>query len=225
MNNILRTIKLFLLLTCTIFTSCFEITEEVNMNEDGTGNAVLTIDMSASKENLKSYMKRGEVEGQKMPTRLEIEGILYRMKSIIQDSEGLSNFQNTTDFENFVFTFQTDFTNVESLNKAVNELATQLNDSPYPTIRENNFAYQGNQFKRLFGYPIDTSAYDKLRTIEQYVLEQAHWVSIYRFKKTITHYSNRKARLSPSKKALMMISPLSKIIKGEVSPANTITFE
>ena len=217
--------KLLFLLFCTLLTACFEITEEVNMNQDGTGNAVLTIDMSESKENLKSYMKRGEVEGQKMPTRLEIEGLIYRMKNIIQDAPGLSNFQNTADFEKFVFTFQTDFNNVESLNKAVNELATQLNDSPYPTIRENNFSYQGNQFKRLFSYPIDTSAYDKLRTIEQYVLEQAHWVGIYRFKQPITHYSNRKARLSPSKRALMMISPLSKIVKGEVSPANTITFE
>jgi len=217
--------KLFILLSCTILTSCFEITEEVNMNTDGTGNAVLTIDMSASKDNLKSYMKRGEIEGQKIPTRQELEEIINRMKNIIQDAEGLSNFQHTADFEKFIFTFQTDFNTVESLNKAVNELATQLNDSPYPTIRENNFSYQGNQFKRLFGYPIDTAAYDKLRTIEQYVLEQAHWVSIYRFKKTITHYSNRKARLSPSKRALMMISPLSKIVQGEVSPANTITFE
>jgi len=217
--------KLIFFLTCTIFTSCFEITEEVNMNEDGTGNAVLTIDMSASKDNLKSYMKRGEIEGQQMPTRMEIDAIIGRMQNIIQSAKGLSNFKKTTDFENFVFTFQTDFETVESLNKVVNELATQLNDSPYPTIRENNFAHQGNQFKRLFGYPIDTSVYDKLRTIEQYVLEQAHWVSIYRFKNTITHYSNRKARLSPSKRALMMISPLSKIVKGEVSPANTITLE
>ncbi len=55
-------------------------------------------------------------------------------------------------------------------------------------------------------------------------METARIISIYRFKESIKTYSNRQARLSPTKRALMMICSPAEIAKGETTMANTITF-
>jgi len=209
---------------CLLLSSCFEITEEVNMNPDGSGDVVLTINMSESKDKLKAYMQRGEIEGVAIPDKAETEAIIDRIQNTLADLSGFSNLQSQSDFETFIFTFSGDFSDIRVLNIAINTIAKELNRTTHPTILKDNFSFEGNEFKRLFGYPIDKELYGKLSTMEQFVMETARIVSIYRFKETIQNYSNRKARLSPTKRALMMICSPAEIAKGEITMANTVTF-
>ncbi len=216
---------LFFLLLSLSFTSCIEIMEEVNLNADGSGSGVVTVNLSASKDNLKSYMDQGSYEGNQLPTQSEMEAEIEKLVNALQKVEGLSNVQSNSNFEDFVFKFSGDFKDIEVLNSMMGTVAKELSNQPLPKMMiKDNFRYDGKEFKRLFDYPIDYTLYDRLPTMQRFILENTNLVSIYRFKQPVKQYSNRKARLSPTKKALMMMTTFAEIMKGETKIENTVSF-
>ena len=206
------------------FTSCFEITEEVDMKANGSGILKLTVNLSESKDNLANFMKQGEVEGVKLPSRQEIEQYLTKVQTLLSNVNGITNVQMERDFSEFIFTLSGNFDQVETLNKAINTLADQLNQSPYPSFKATNFSFVNNTFARRFEYPIDADGYKKLGAMERFVLETARLVSIYRFEQRVKKYTNRNARLSPTKKAIMMSHTIGAIAKGDATIENQIEF-
>ncbi|MEL6926184.1 MAG: hypothetical protein AAFO94_19230, partial [Bacteroidota bacterium] len=150
---------------------------------------------------------------------------LAEAESILKKMEGISNVQLTKDYNEFIFSVTGNFANVTALNKAVNGLAEKMNRSPFPTLRRKNFSYTEGTFTRHFDYPVDAEAYGKLNSMVRYVMETARVVSIYRFAQPVRRQSNEKARVSPSKKAVMMMTTLGSIAKGETTPANTIELQ
>jgi hypothetical protein len=64
-----------------LYTSCFEIIEEVNMNEDGTGSFNFTINMSQSKIQINSMFLLDSVNGRPMPKKEDFEKALRRVET------------------------------------------------------------------------------------------------------------------------------------------------
>lgn len=217
---------IILLLISLMFTSCFEIKEEVNMFKDGSGEVIMTVDLSESKDNLKSYMQMEEFQGQRIPKPSEIDEYIERISNVLKRVEGLSNVQSTSDYEDFVFAFSGDFTDVDVLNKAVNTLSDEMSKSVSEAhrLKKDNFRQTKNQFQRLFDYPIDYSLYEKLGSMQQFVMESAHITSIYRFPQAVKSVSNGNAKLSSNRKAVMFRSTVAEIAKGNTKLANTISF-
>ena len=217
--------KLICLLSFSFFfTGCFEVFEEVSMNNDGSGNVILTINGSQSKENLKNYMKQDNIQGVKVPSQAEIDQEIFKVKEILKKVEGISNVKTSTDYNEFVLTISGDFVNVKALNNAINTVVVEMNRSPYEAIKKDNFAYIKNTFSRLFDYPIDKTVYDRLDFGTKFVLETAQLTSIYRFDKKVKNISNAKAKISPSGNSVMLKSNLSGFVKGDVNLANDISF-
>ena len=217
--------KLFCLLSLSfLLTGCFEVFEEVKMNNDGSGNVIWTINGSQSKENLKNYMNMDEVQGVKIPKSADIDREIARMKQVLKTVKGISNVQTSTDYEEFILKISGDFANAKALNIAINTVADAMNRSPYETIKKDNFAFAKNTFSRLFEYPIKKDIYKKLDFGTRFVLETAQLTSIYRFDKKIKKTNNAKAEISPSGKSVMLKSNLSGFVKGEVNLANDISF-
>ncbi len=217
--------KLFCLLSLSfLLTGCFEIFEEVEMNNDGSGKVVLTINGSQSKENLKNYMQQDEFQGKKIPKKADIDREIAQVKEVLKSVKGISNVQTSTDYEDFILKISGDFTDVKALNNAINTVASSLNRSPYEIIKKDNFAYAKNKFARIFDYPIDKTVYDRLDFGTRFVLETAQLNSIYRFNKKVKNISNKKAKISPSGKSVMLKSNLSGFVKGEVGLANEVSF-
>jgi len=214
----------FLLVFTLLFTSCFEVREEIKVNSNGSGNALLTINMSQSKDNLANYMKMGEVNGVELPTTAKVEAEITKIKEELAKMDGISNVKHTSDYDEFIFVISGDFSNVKALNKAINSLAKDANKSQYPTVIEDNYAFTPGQFSRLFAYKIDKTMYDKLGTMERFMLETAKMVGIYRFDKTVKSFSNKSAKLSPTKKAVMLETSIADIAKGVVTLENKIKF-
>ena len=217
----------FLLLTTLLLTSCFEIKEEISMNADGSGNMTLTLNLSQSKQNLANFLKGGEFQGQKLPTKEEILQKLDEAKTVLASIKGLSNLKNTTDFENFIFTFSGNFTNIEVLNTAVNVLTEKMNETPYPVEKVKHFNYSNNSFNRLFEYPVDyldNEDYQKLGSMERFVMESAKVVSVYRFENEIQSCDNQRAKISPSKKAIKLEHSIADLVKGTSSIETAVSF-
>jgi len=210
------------------FSSCFEITEEVNMKSDGSGDMLLTVNMSQSKANLKNYMEMEEVQGIKVPSRSEIEKEIVNVKSVLANVKGLSNVKINTDFEEFIFTVSGRFDNVKTLNVAINKVASKLNKTPFPTIKKKNFDYNTGKFTRYFKYLKDLNLtqqeYDDLNFTARFIMESAKYVSVYRFDKPVKKVTNAKAQVAPSKKAVKLESNFAEILTGKKSIENIISY-
>ncbi|MFK8104549.1 MAG: hypothetical protein AB8G15_18640 [Saprospiraceae bacterium] len=219
-----RKVVSFLLLLPLVFCSCFEMTEEVYVSKNGSGNALVTLNLSESKKNIANFMKMKEMDGMKIPSQEELEQRLNEVKQSLKRSKGITNVKTTDDFENFIFTFTADFDRVESLNKAINKVGEDLNKSTHPTIKKDNFSFVKNRFTRLFDYDLKALNYEKLSAIQKMVAEAGRFVSIYRFDKEIKDHSNKKAKVSPSRKAIKIEHSLADILTGATSIKNIIKF-
>lgn len=215
---------LCLLCLSFFFTGCFEIFEEVDMNNDGSGKVLLTINGSQSKQNLKNYMQQDQIQGIKIPKRAEIDQEIARIEEVLKRVKGISNVNTSTDYEEFILKVSGDFTDVQALNNAINTVSDALNRSAYETIKKDNFAYAKNKFSRLFDYPMDKTIYDRLDFGTRFVLETAQLSSIYRFNKEVKNVTNTKSKISPSGKSVMLKSNLSGFVKGDVELANEVSF-
>ncbi len=222
MQSIRNLLVAFSLLFCA--TSCFEITEEVTLRADGSGSVILTINMSESQQNLKNYMKVGEVEGQKIPSRAEMDAKLDAMYSRLQAMSGLSKVSLKRDFERFIFVISADFNNVKILNRAIVEVTELLNESPYPSIQATHFTYTNGKLSRKVKYPVRPDLYREASLSARYVMDTARMVSIFRMPRPVTKVTNEKARLSPSKTSIMLQASLAELVKGEVVLDNAINF-
>src|SRR5690606_25627247 len=108
-------------------SSCFEITEEVNMKNNGSGDVLLTINLSESKDNLKAFWKMDKVEGVDVPQKMEIDADIAKVKKALSAVKGISNVKTTANYEEFIFTVSSSFDNVNTLNKGINAVVSELN--------------------------------------------------------------------------------------------------
>ena len=213
---------LFFSFLALFFTSCFEIVEEVKMKADGSGQMIVTVNMSESKEDLKGYMDSGEVNGMTLPDQKELNTYLQRIEQTIESVSGMSNAVAKADFNEFIFTFTADFTSVKSMNLAVNKLTKELSRGMISI--DNKYEYANGKFVRSFGSMLSAEDYEKLPVMQRFVLESARMVSIYTFDKSVKKMSNQNAELSAGNKVVKFKSTLGEIAKGTKQVENTISF-
>lgn len=213
---------LFFSFLAVFFTSCFEIVEEVKMKTDGSGKMIVTLNMSESKEDLKGYMDSGEIGEMTLPDQKELTSYLSKIENTIESVNGMSNAIAKADFNEFIFTFAADFTNVKAMNLSVNKLTKELSRGMIAI--DNKYEYTNGRFKRSFGTMLSEADYEKLPMMQRFVLESARMVSIYTFSKSVKKMSNETAELSDGNKVVKFKSTLGDIAKGTKSVQNTISF-
>ena len=210
------------------FVGCFEIIEEVDMNNNGSGDVTLTVNLSESKDNLKAYWKMDEVQGVEVPKQREIEEEIRNVEKALSRVKGITNVKTTADYDEFIFTIKGSFENVKSLNKGINAVVSELNRTAIPIIKKDNYKFSSGKFTRLYSYGPDwrlnDEEYNNLNISARFIMETARIVGIYRFEKPVKSYTNKKAELSPSKKAIKFESSIADLIKGQTSIENEITF-
>ncbi|MEM1121699.1 MAG: hypothetical protein AAGJ18_14705 [Bacteroidota bacterium] len=204
------------------FTSCFEIVEQIDVKNDGTGKMLVTLDMSESKEDLKGYMESGEVGNMSLPSQTELNNYLGRIEKTIESVEGMSDATAKGDFNEFIFTFEANFADVQSMNKAVNKLTKELSRGMLSL--NIKYEYVNGQFTRSFGNIIAPEDYEKLPVIQRFVLESARMASVYTFSQPVKKMTNANAKLSSNKKTVEFKSTLGDIAKGTKAVKNTISF-
>lgn len=217
----------FLLAILISFTSCFDVTEEVKMNADGSGELRLNIDLSQSKGNLAGYMEAGEINGVEIPTKAEIKKEIKKLKKALSKIKGISKVKAKSDFNDFVFEVTANFTNMKALNKAINASVKTFNQTPFPLPRFKHFSFKENKFSRLFNYTDERftqEEFDGMMSVVRYLMESAKVVSIYRFEEPVKNISNAKAKISPSKKAVMLEGNIAEFATGKKTLENHISF-
>jgi len=207
-----------------LFSSCFEIREEVNLKSDGSGELTIVANLSESKGKVRGYLKTGHAEGHYVPSPHEVETMLSQVKSILNKTEGITFTQTKEDWSNFIFSVNTRFENVDALNEAARKISHHFAQYGMPLIEVDNFSFEKGKFERHFEYPPEPKEYAKLPGVQKKMFEAAEMISIYRFEENINSFSHPDAQLSPSKRAIMLKIPLADLAKGTGTMGNIINF-
>ena len=205
-----------------ILSSCFEIVEEISLRNDGTGDVVLTINLSQSKTKVASVMLLDSVQGYKVPSKQKIQQELAEAVAYLKKSEGISNVKSSSDFNNYIATIGFTFKDVSNINNITrNILARQKIKAT------NTSSYSFNKTTRTFArkYQAVTTAkseFNKLKSQDKAVFNGAMYTSIYRFESPVTNVTNPASNLSKTKKAVMLKSSITNLINGKINVSNQI---
>ena len=217
---------LLLLLPGLLLSGCFQLIEEINMKADGSGEMVLTLDLSQSMQRVKGYLEAGYVEDKELPSKSQLQSFFDELEDELAGLPGLSDVNILSNWNSFVFKVRCRFKKVEDLDNALFHLAGKASGNHEKQWEvKPNYRYQNGIFRRLFEYQTDPAAFQHLPTSRKVLLEQAKYLVIYRFEKVIDHFSNQAFQLSPSRKAVMLQTTPADIASGRVNPANEISFQ
>ena len=197
--------RLLLLLSISffLFTSCFEFIEEISFNKDGSGTAMLTINLSKSKTKIASIMLLDSVNGYKIPSKKTIKNRLSEIVQKIKITKGIHNVKSTLNFDEFIVTVSCDFDSVDALNTV---LSTFSSKKQALAIKKNkHFIYNktSKTFIRSHHFNIGKE-FQNTRMKDREVFETATYTGVYRFEIPVKTCTNKLAKISRSKKAVML---------------------
>ena len=205
-----------------LFSSCFEVIEEISMRNDGTGDVVLTINLSQSRTKVASVMLLDSVQGYKVPSKQKIQQELSEAVAYLKKSEGISNVKSSSDFNNYIATISFTFKDVSNVNNITKNILARQKIKATDTS-SYSFNKTGKTFIRKY-QPVATAKaeFNKLKTKDKAVFNGATYTSIYRFESPVTSTSNPASNVSKSKKAVMLKSSIMDLINGKTNVSNQI---
>ena len=214
-------VKSGLLCLLLSLSSCFDFIEELNLNDDGSGSMTLTINLSKSKTKVASLMLLDSVNGHKIPSKEDIETALDEAVSYLEKETGISKVIKKADYDNYIFSISYHFTSVNSVNDIVTELLDKQKIKPFTS--SYNYDKNNNTFSLNYRYNDESKLqFNKLKTDDKKVFNDAFYTSIYRFDKEIEAHTNTVAKLSKSKKAVMLKTAAIDLIHGKTDLTNKI---
>ncbi|MFD2581113.1 hypothetical protein ACFSR6_01330 [Pedobacter vanadiisoli] len=213
---------LFFAILIPFLSSCFEVIEEISMKNDGTGDVVLTINLSQSKTKIASVMLLDSVQGYKVPSKQKIQQELNEAVAYLRKSEGITNVKSTADFNNFIATISFTFKDVSNINNITKNILAQQKIKA-----TNTSSYTYNKATKTFSrkYQAISTAkteFNKLKAKDKAVFNGATYTSIYRFESPVTSTTNPASNISKSKKAVMLKSNIMDLINGKINVSNSI---
>lgn len=213
---------IFIVALTLSLSSCFEVIEEINIANNGSGDVTFTINLSQSKTKLSSIMLLDSVNGYKVPSEKELRGEINNAVVYLRKTNGISNVKSTADFDNFIASVSFSFKNVSNINNLTKSI---LKDQESKVL--NNSSYNYNPESGLFVRKYEQfgsarTGFNKLKNADKEVFKTADYVSIYRFQSPVAKMNNSKAVVSKSKKAVMLKTSVMDIINGKASLSNQI---
>ncbi|MDH5599045.1 MAG: hypothetical protein OEY34_07970 [Cyclobacteriaceae bacterium] len=217
------TLHTFLLLfTLLTLTSCFDVIDEITLNEDGSGEFLLTVNMSKSKSKLNSIMLLDSINGFRVPSKEEIINNLEAWVDYLENSEGLSRVNKTHNFEDFIFTLGFHFRSVDDINRAIENINFK-NKRSEPLNLKYTYDKKNKRFTRYYEPNAeDKENYTRVKEKDKQMFNEAIYISICRFKADVASCTNNKAVISKSGKAVMLKTPAVTIFQGNNTLTNTI---
>lgn len=211
-----------LILVLCFFSSCFQIIEEVNVANNGSGTVNLTVNLSASKTKVASLMLLDSVNGYKVPSKQTIQKEMEEAVNYLKNSSGISNVKKTLDFDNYIATISFSFKNITNINHVNQNVLKKMkikaiNNSSYSFNPETGIFY-----RRYTHTKEALIEYNKLKPEVKNVFKEANYTSIYRFEKPVASSSNPLSKVSKTRKAVMLNTGIMGLINGKTNIANQI---
>ena len=212
----------YLLLATVVLTmsACFEITEEVTLNKDGSGQYVSTMDASKLQEQMQ-MLAAFDTTGE-MVTKLK-----YSLDSTFAETfkkyasvKGVTKVVADTSTP-YIYKVSMSFTNVEALNEAVNvdkkeEGMKNLYSWKKGQLTRKDFALNLGDMKTE-----DESQKEMMKPM----LEGMKYTIIMNLPGNIKAVSNKEAKISADKKSVTLACTLLDVMDKKASLGNDVSYK
>ena len=191
--------KYFFFILLFLLTSCVELIDEIQLNNDGSGKFKYVINLSQSRSNVSSMLLLDSINGKKNLKLPEIKQKINSFKLTLTKQEGISNVIVVENYTDYIIKFECNFENLDKLKKA---FETSLQESNTTKKTENWVNFD----KKLFYRTTPEYAVSFLKDF--YVnygekLKNGSYTSIVRFQNEIYSFSNELSLKSKSGMAIM----------------------
>ena len=198
---------LFVSLLVVLFStlsSCIEIIDDITVNNDGSGTFKYTVNLSSSKVKINSILSLDSLDGKKVPSISDISSKLSKLEDQLAEQEGISNLNFTSDYTNFIFKINCDFSSLKSLQSAVKEIALKENNGKaIPELDIEWLIFENNYLIRSIPH-ITIAKASQINKTDTDLMKEGVYTSITRFENEVTESENKSARISKNKKAVMV---------------------
>lgn len=191
--------KYFFFILLFLLTSCVELIDEIQINNDGSGKFKYVINLSQNKTNVSSMLLLDSINGKKNLKLPEIKEKINSFKQNLSKQEGISNVLITENYTDYIIKFECNFENLEKLKTAIEN---SLQESSKPKKTENWVNFD----KKLFYRTTPEYAVNFLKDFyfnygEK--LKNGSYTSIVRFQNEVYNFSNKLSLKSKSGTAIM----------------------
>ena len=224
MKKIRRTSLLFIaLIGSCLFSSCFDLVVQIDMNHDGSGQIKATLNLSKSKTKVASLLKLRSVNGIKIPSEATIRQEMEKTVRTLKATSGISNVQYSLDLTNYIAVLSCNFKNVQALNNFSRTMSQQLK-TQISSYNSYSFDPTTQTFSRTYKYsPEWAKEFSKIPSNDQKLFGDAYYTNIIRFQKNIKSQTNKQAKVSSNARGVMLKVKATDLINGNTSLANTVT--
>ena len=204
-------------------TACFDVIDEISLNADGSGEYMLTLNLSKSRSRVASIMLMDSIRGIRVPSKEEIRLEILKFADFFDRQEGITDVTHVIDFENYIFKIGFHFESVDNINSAIDKLIVANEKGVKPFYLRYDYDRENQTFSRLYEAPeANEKNFEKLSEEDRGFLNEAIYISIYRFPDEVERVTNRRARISGSGKAVMLRSSATDLFRGSTDLTNTI---
>lgn len=186
------------------FTSCIDIIDDISINNDGSGTLKYTVNLSSSKIKINSILALDSLDGKKIPSLDEIKEKVAAFKQNLETKPGISNVTLESNYTDYFFRLQCDFTNVTALQTALKEVIQELSkEKNIPELEQSWLSWDGQKMIRSIP-EITVKKTKEFKAEDIELMKQGKYTSISRFQRTVEKFDNPSALLSSNKMAVMI---------------------
>jgi hypothetical protein len=185
-------------------SSCIEIIDDITLKNDGSGTLKYTINLSESKVKINSILALDSLDGKKVPSIPEMEERIASFKKKLSAQTGISNVTIESNFTNYIFKLQCDFTNVVALQNALKDvIEEESKEKNIPELDQNWLSWDGSKMTRSIP-EITVKKTKEIKAEDIELMKQGNYTSITRFERAVEKFDNAAAVLSKNKMAVMI---------------------
>jgi len=191
--------KYFFFILLFLLTSCVELIDDIQINNDGSGKFKYVINLSQSKTNVTSMLLLDSIDGKKNLKLPEIKQKINNLKKNLSKQEGISNVVVIENYVDYIIKFECNFENLDKLKVAF-ENSLQESETTKKTENWVNFD------KKLFYRTTPKYAVNFIKDF--YInysekLKNGSYTSIVRFQSEIYSFTNKLSLRSKSGMTIM----------------------
>ncbi|PIY09106.1 MAG: hypothetical protein COZ18_08835 [Flexibacter sp. CG_4_10_14_3_um_filter_32_15] len=250
MKNIFK--RLYSLLIVSILaislTSCFDLKEEVTINNDGSGSFIQTIDMGNNPMIQMALNMQSDSAKDANNRMNKMDSTMEETKTKLSQVKGISNVKIATSTEGLKYTIMYDFADVDALNRAIN--ATKEEKEGEVKIMEKLYSFKKGKFTRANSFSMGDNGMDmselmgskkgdddteqteeekaQMKQMMQMFFGNANYTYIVHVPNKVKSYSNKaNTTVSEDQKTLTMTIPFMELLGDDkkVDIGNSVKFK
>jgi hypothetical protein len=211
-----------LLLAISVFTmtACFDITEDITINKDGSGTYLSITDASKMSEQL-GMLAAMDTTGELIPKlKYSLDSSFSANFNKYAALKGISKIKVDTSTA-YIYKVTLDFANIDALNSVIN--VDKKDDA-----QKNLYGWAKGKLTRkdsgIGGMAEMGMEDEQQKEMAKTMLKDMKYTIIYRLPKKVSSISNKEAKLSNDKKTVTLACSLLDVMDKKVSLGNEVKY-